>query len=244
MLEEHFVCFELDATAHGIPASERYPALAPIRTLWDANPWTRMGFGIQYVFEPEGRFMLSAGAKRPYREANEASTFVAALEESLRNFERIRSHRRGSAAEAAEIERVRTEVDVALRDHVKTPYMRTQEIFQTANYVEQRFPAAIDHADPQVRQQVIELIGEYAEKEGDPGFCPGGRWEVFAERVAGRLDDEDEAVRAAAARAVLRFGGAPVPDASPDPTTDELVAAARALWSTFPDQPSQCQPSQ
>jgi hypothetical protein len=113
--------------------------------------------------------------------------------------------------------------------------MRTQEIFQTANFVEQRFPAVIDHADPEVRRRAIELIGEYAEKEGDPGFRPRGRWETFAEKVARRLDDEDAGVRAAAAGAVLRFGGAPAPDAS----TDELVAAARVVWSTLGDPTSE-----
>ncbi len=188
-----------------------------------------MSFGAQWVIEPEGQYMLTSGAKRHFRKG-EAKVFGAALEEALWRFMRVRKHERGSPEEAEAIKVVKAEVASDWKN--KHPYFVdpdffTKEVFQAKVGLPTRFPGVLKQKEPSVRRQVAELLGRYAEKEGDEGFRPGGDYyPFFGVGVAAYLDDPVPEVRHAAATALYQFTG----KSAPDSEGAELVAAAREMW--------------
>ena len=231
MLERYFVCVEYDATTHGALPAERYPGLAPVRHMWDVNPWTRVGFGAQWVLMPDGGTMLSSGARKPFRAGDQGAQFQRSLEESIRRFVAIRAHPRGSEAEARALEaldaRIEQEWRTVHRREVD-PWLRTCDVLEAGSHLEERFPGVLDQPEPRVRLQVANLLRRYAEEHGGAGFLPGGKWEVFGTGLAACLDDTDPRVRTAAARALLTFAGA-----SPPVETAATVDAARSAWAAW-----------
>lgn len=243
MLRTYFVCVEYDATTHGALPAERYPGLAPIRHMWDVNPWTRVGFGAQWVLMPDGGVLLSSGARKPFRAGDQGAQFQRVLEESLRRFLAIRSHPRGSDAEARALtdlgRRIETEWRTVHRREVD-PWLRTCDVLEAGSHLEERFPGVLHQPEPEVRIQVARLLRRYALEKGGEGFLPGGPWEVFSAGLRDCLDDPEPPVREAAARALLAFRGAPEPTpggprpGEPGSRTEVLVEAARAEWSSDP----------
>jgi hypothetical protein len=228
LLNERFVCIEYDATEKGALPAERYPGLAHIRRLWDIDPWTRQGFGGQWVIDPEGRYMLATGPSRPYKMGNQGALFQQSVELALARFARIRSCARDSAEESEEIRKLQGEIDREVREKHRgfDPMLRTRGMLDRKNPSGRRFDGVLKSPDPVVRRQIADLLGRFAEAEGREPFLPGGKWEFFSRSIAGYLDDEIPEVRAAAAGALLRFVG----DEIPTLEGDELVSTARQRW--------------
>ena len=174
------------------------------------------------MVEPEGQYPLTVAIRAPKK------NFGNALEVSLKRFIAIRSHERGSQEEADAIQALQAELrQIADSRLGNDPYERTREIFNVAQGdLQQRFPGVFEFPDPAIRAHAAELLGTYAEREGDEGFRPGGPWDYFGAAVVGCLEDEDPDVRNAAAVAIHRFLGRPAPEAN-----EQAVAAAARLWA-------------
>lgn len=229
VLNQHFVCIEFDPTGIGVPVDE-YPGLWRIGASWEHNPWTRVSFGAVWVIEPEGQFMLSPVTDDVHNACSKSRLVDLAnhLEGALAKLAEIRSHPRGSEAEAEAIRQVAEQASEQWRMK-SDAYLdaRTKQIFVAAQDQNRRYPGVFKNPDPWVRLRAIELVSRYSRIEGDRGFLPGGEWSTFGENIAFCLDDADADVRTAAASALFEFAGMPVPSAE----GDELVAAARDSWS-------------
>ena len=198
--------------------AEKYPGLRMIQEGWDTNPWTRVSFGQQWVLDPEGRYPLSFfywGLDK-------------IVEVALQRMIKIRSHPRGSAAEAEAIREVVAEIEEERKVMGNSPAQRTRSIFTIADgNLPERFPGVFEFEEVWVRRRAAELLGEYAAEADDEGFRPGGQWDFFGRAVYERLDDEEPEVRVAAAVAMHRFFGQ-----EPDTLEEQaLVDAAGALWT-------------
>jgi len=226
---------EYDAT-HGIP--DRVPGMSVLKKSYDLVCWTRVSFGAEWIMDPAGEFLLNTSPH--FHETGGSNDLVPKFQESiesgLKRWHRIRSHERGSAAEAAEIRRVQEEVAEELR--VKRPCIFDNDLSteHTLNTLfagkPERFlkkmAVVYDYPSAKVRIQGVSGVGNYAAKHGHEDFLPGGKAFVLAERIAGLLADPDEEVRRAAAVAVHQFQGRPAPAGD----TGALVAAAEELWES------------
>jgi hypothetical protein len=237
VLEDRFVCIEYNGTQFdGIP--DDVPAMSVLNYTWDNNPYCRVAFRSEWVFTPDGKYMLGVTPCNHDAAKNEATdigrSFEQLIETSLARFARIRSHERGSEAERLEAERIDAERKQELRE-IKPCWLDTE--LMTEHYVktvlaqgdeqegyERRYCQIFYFEEPALRRQAIEKLSVYAEKRADFRFAE--RLPYLSDHVAFLLQDPDPDVRLEAARALYHFRKEPVPDLAPE----ELVAAADELW--------------
>lgn len=220
----------------GIP--DDVPAMGVLNYTWDNNPYCRVAFRSEWVFTPDGKYMLGVTPCNHDATKTEATdvggTFEKLIETSLARFARIRSHERGSEAERLEAERIDAERLQELRD-TKPCWLDTE--LMTEHYIEtvlaqgdeqegyeRRYCQIFYFEDAPLRLQAIQKLSDYAEKRATFRFVD--RLPYMSDHVAFLLGDADAAVREAAAKALYHFRKEPVPDLP----LDELVAAADELW--------------
>ena len=230
-LNEYFVPVEYDATAAGAVPSD-VPAMWAIKRAWDNSPWTRVSFGSEWVIDPTGEFVLSTGF---HKHANlpMVETLESCWETALTRFARVRSHARGSAGEAAEIEKVKAEIvaeldllrpcwvdfDVGTRETLKVVATEDPTTFHS------RLAGVFTFPDPVVRRQSAEALGRWVTSYRTD-FSE--EHVLFLQRqMFNMLTDEDAEVRHAAAVAMYRFEDLEPPGLQ----GDELVAGATGLWT-------------
>lgn len=244
-IRERFVLVEYDATTNGPVPADKYPGLRLIREFQDICPWTRVAFGLQFVIEPGGQYMLSPGIGRRWG-AKESSrvrptaesdwdtrmkVFMSLLREAEANYALVRRHEPGSPEEAKAIQLLSRKIEkqwAKRSPRFVDADLFTDEMFRLSVGLYKRYPGALVQPEPQVRRQAAELLGRYAVRSGDVRFRPKDEhYEAFSVPVAHLLDDEVEEVRHAAAVALYRFLGVTLPDTE---DTAALVDAVRALW--------------
>lgn len=225
---------EYDAT-DGIP--DDIPGMAVLKKSYDLVCWTRVSFGAEWIMDAEGKFLLNTS---PHFHETQGSTdlvpkFQRSIESGLKRWHRIRSHERGSDAEAEEVRLVQEEVAEELRTQRPCIYDNDLATEHTLNTLFSGKPGRFlkkmagvyAYPDPKVRLQGVSGVGNYAAKHDSEDFRAGGKAFVLARKIAGLLDDPDEDVRRAAAVAVHQFEGRE-PTAS---STAALIEGARELWS-------------
>jgi hypothetical protein len=192
--------------------------------------------------DPDGQFLLNTSPH--FHETGGSKDVVPLFQESiesgLKRWHRIRSHERGSEAEAAEIAKVQDEVAEELR--VKRPCIFDNDLSTThtlntlfagkAKRFLKKMAGIYSYPDPKVRIQGVSGVGNYAAKHGSEEFQPGGKAFVLAATIAGLLDDPDPDVQRAAAIAVHQLEGREPGDGS----TETLLASAREIWAASASQ--------
>ena len=245
VIRDRFVLVEYDATTNGPVPADKYPGLKLIREFQDICPWTRVAFGLQFVIEPGGQYMLSPGIGRRWG-AQESSrvrptadsdwdtrtkVFLSLLKEAERNLAFVRRHEAGSPQEAKAVQALNKKIEKQWAQ--RSPRfvdadLFTDEMFRLSVGLYKRYPGALEQHEPAVRRQAAELLGRYAVRSGDERFRPGeDHYEAFSVLVANLLDDDVEDVRRASAVALYRFMGETLPETE---DTTALVAAARTMW--------------
>ena len=241
LLNNYFVCIEIDTT-EGLP--EGYPGLWLLYSWWE-QPWSRVSFGSESIVDPTGQILLDAPPHK-HEAANivgeNGDTFelqtrhVAKLMEdgfkdAIKRYARIRQHEEGSAERQAEIDKVIAEVredcelnrpcmldpDAGVDCTLSTLYRGNPLRF------EHKVSGALTYHDPVIRERAATALGRYAQRNGEEFY--GSKDAVFlGAKVAEMMDDAEESVRRAAAIAVFKFKGQPVPEEGED-----VVALAKAL---------------
>ena len=203
---------------------------------WDENPWTRVSFGTEFVLDPTGEILLTAGPHKHVATKKKilSGLFEKCLEDSLDRFARIRKHERGSDAEQAEIDLVKAEVQQELVDTrpcLWDPDASTDCTFkmlwqgEVARF-EKKLSGIFAYPDPAIRREIAGAIGRYAERHRDE-FDDSKR-EYLAGKLTSLLKDENKEVRSSAALALFRFADKPVPEGD----EDQVIEAAGALFAT------------
>ena len=245
MLNKYFVCIEFNATNFGgVP--DDVPAMAVLNKTWDESPYCRVAFRSEWVFSPDGKYMLGVtpcnhDAAKP-ENTDFGAGFERLVEGSLKRFARIRAHPRESAEALAEAQRVDAEVLAELKeikpcwldkDLMTEHYIKTvlaqgegQEAF------ERRYCQLFGFDEPEVRRRAIENISIFADRRASFEFAE--RLPYLSDQVALMLEDPDPGVRKAAAVALYHFRKQPVPAAD----DAGLVAAAEAFWWSDHERPA------
>ena len=223
---------EYDATATGTVPHD-VPGMRIVKYAWENSPWTRVSFGTEWVLDPTGTHILSTGFHK-HADLPMVQTLETEFEKALTRFARIRSHERGSAAEAAELAAVEAEIEADLPINrpcwvdLNVGTIETLRVVATddPSTFKSRLSGTFTYPDPVVRRQAAEALGIFMEK--------GGRSEFSADHIlylqrtiVDLLKDEDPEVRRAAAIAMYEFEELPVPDLQ----DDELVAKAASMWT-------------
>ncbi len=100
---------EYDATAAGTVPDD-IPGMRIVKYAWENSPWTRVSFGTEWVLDPTGEHILSVGFHK-HGNLPMVETLEKEWEKALTRFARIRSHERGSQAEAEELAKVEAEIE-------------------------------------------------------------------------------------------------------------------------------------
>lgn len=205
---------------------------------WDNNPYCRVAFRSEWVFSPDGKYMLGVSPCNHDAAKGEATdvgtSFERLIESSLARFARIRSHERGSEAERLDAERIDAERLEELRQ-IKPCWLDAE--LMTEHYVktvlaqgveqegyERRYCQIFYFEDAAVRRLSVEKLSGYAKERATFQFAE--RLPYLSDGVAFLLEDPDADVRRTAAEALYHFRQEPLPDLA----TDELVAPADKLW--------------
>jgi hypothetical protein len=223
---------EYDATATGTVPDD-IPGMRIVKYAWENSPWTRVSFGTEWVLDPTGEHILSTGF---HKHANlpMVQTLEDEWEKALTRFARIRSHKRGSQAEAEELAKVRAEIEADLPinrpcwTNLNIGTIETLRVVATdepSNF-KSRLSGVFTYPDPHVRKMAAEHLGVFMDKGGRAEFSPDHIL-YLQSTVVGLLSDEDADVRHAAALAMYEFEDLTAPDLQ----GEELVAAAAALWT-------------
>lgn len=223
---------EYDATAAGTVPDD-IPGMRIVKYAWENSPWTRVSFGTEWVLDPTGEHILSVGFHK-HGNLPMVETLEKEWEKALTRFARIRSHERGSQAEAEELAKVEAEIEADMPINrpcwtdLNVGTIETLRVVATddPSTFRSRLSGVFTYPDPVVRRQAAEHLGVFMDK--------GGREEFSADHIlylqrtiVGLLSDKEPEVRHAAAMAMYEFEDLPAPDLQ----GDELVAAAAALWT-------------
>ena len=244
-INHYFVPVEIDTGVEGVP--EDAGGLRVHRWSYDHVPWTRVSFGLEAVLDPTGEILLGApvhnheaNPKCRYSTINDSKghdvtaigrLFEKVIEDSLMRLARIRSHERGSPAEAEEIRKVTAEVDndagmpnhCMLDLHAATACTLNVLGQNVARY-EARLSSVLESPEPKVLRQAAFALGHYAANSDE--FRASEVATFVSDQLAQLLDEPDVAVRRSAATALFQIAGEPVP-----PLEDaELVSSAQVLW--------------
>lgn len=223
---------EYDATETGTVPTD-IPGMRYVLEAWNTSPWTRVSFGTEWVLDPTGEHILSTGF---HKHANlpMVATLEKEWEKALTRFARIRSHERGSKAEAQELAKVEAEIEADMPINrpcwtdLNVGTIETLRVVATdepSNF-KSRLSGVFTYPDPHVRKMAAEHLGVFMARGGQAEFSPDHIL-YLQSTVVGLLSDEDEGVRNAAALAMYEFEDLPVPELQ----GEELVAAAATLWS-------------
>lgn len=231
VINECFIPFELDAT-DGIP--EGVPAFWTLQRMWEEIPYTRVSFGGELIMDPTGEILLSPGYSKHDHHITEergvAALFQEMVEDGAKRFAKLRSFERGSAEEAAEIERIAALVEKDIKEKRECTFDLDFFTACTLQNLGRHDPKLLEEKvcglftfdEAGVRRDLARTLGRFVEKEGE-GYRTSAAGKLLATRTAGLLDDPDEEVRRAAAVAMHQFVGEPVPE-------ENVLESARALW--------------
>ena len=236
---------EIDTGAEGLP--EDAGGFRLHRWYYDETPWSRVSFGMEAVLDPTGEILLGvpphkheANSEARYSKPNDSSghdntaigrLFEKMIEVSLMRLARIRSHERGSPAEAEEIRQVNAEVDndaampnQCMHDlHALTACTLNTLGKDLASY-EAKLSSILESPEPKVLRQAAFALGHYAHNSDE--FRAGEVATYVGDQLARLLDQPDVAVRRSAATALFQIAGEPVPSLE----DAELVSSALVLW--------------
>jgi len=223
---------EYDATeANTVPTD--IAGMRFVRKAWEESPWTRVSFGTEWVLDPTGEHILSTGFHK-HVNLPMVQTLETEFEKALTRFARIRSHKRGSKAEAEELAKVRAEIEADMPINrpcwvdLNVGTIETLRVVATdepSNF-KSRLSGVFTFPDPVVRRQAAEHLGTFMDKGGRSEFSPDHIL-YLQSTIVGLLSDKEPDVRHAAALAMYEFEDQPVPDLQ----GEDLVAAAAALWT-------------
>lgn len=242
ILNEHFVCVELNSTiAGGVP--DDIPALKVLKDYWDQVMYARVAFAGEWVLDSRGEVLLgNSGCKHRAGERQGlelAEVFQRALEVGLKRQERLNRAEHGTPAYDKVVEGIEALMQKDLREYGLCwidPDVMTDHYFKTVVNqgktpeaeariaFEKRYVQMFiweDSAD--VRRKAVEAWGRYAQQTEariDEEVV------YLADQAALLLEDEDAEVRRAAAEALYHMRQLDVPELA----EDELIAAAGEMW--------------
>ena len=236
---------EIDTGVEGIP--EDAGGFRLHRWYYDETPWSRVSFGMEAVLDPTGEILLGVpphkhegNPKSRYSTPDNSNVhnhlaigqlFEKMIEVSLMRLARVRSHERGSPAEAEEIRKVTAEVDNDARMpnhcmhdlHALSACTLNSLGKNLASY-KAKLSSILESPEPKVLRQAAFSLGHYADNSDE--FRASEVATYVGDQLAQLLDEPEVAVRRSAATALFKIAGEPVPSLE----DAELVASALVLW--------------
>ena len=236
---------EIDTGVAGLP--QEAAGFRLHQWYYDETPWSRVSFGMEAVLDPTGEILLGvpphkheANSEARYSKPNDSSghdntaigrLFEKMIEVSLMRLARIRSHERGSPAEAEEIRKVTAEVDndagmpnhCMLDLHAATACTLNALGQNVASY-EAKLSSVLESPEPKVLRQAAFALGHYAANSDE--FRASEVATFVSDQLAQLLEGTDFEVKRCAATALFQIVGEPVPTLE----DTELVSSARELW--------------